>query len=290
MKHGIFYAFWEKQWAADYCYYVDKVSRLGFDVLEIGCAPLPDYTQDQVDELKKHAEDHNIILSGGYGPTPDHNIASKDPAVAAQALDWYRRLFEKMGMLDMHMLCGAIYSYWPFDFSHCDPKEEEWKRSVEAIRVLADYAKPYNIILGMETINRFESYLLNTAEESTRFVKEVGKDNVKVHLDTFHMNIEEDDIGAAIRCAGGYLGHLHTGESNRKTPGHGHLPWHEIGQALHDIHYDGMVVMEPFVSMGGQVGQDIKVWRDLCNGATEEELDEDARRACEFQRFMLDWK
>lgn len=289
MKHGIYYAYWEHEWAADYCYYVDKAARLGFDVLEIGCGPLPDYTKEQTAELRRHCQDTGIILSGGYGPTPDHNISSKDPAVVKGAFEWYKRLFEKMGELDMHMLCGAIYSYWPVDFSKCDPKEVEWKRSVEAIKKLADMAAPYDITLGMETINRFENYLLNTSEECVRFVKDVDKPNVKVHLDTFHMNIEEDDIGAAIRHAGSLLGHLHTGESNRRVPGQGHLPWYEIGQALKDIHYDGMVVMEPFVQMGGQVGRDISIWRDLSKGASEEELDRDAANACAFQRYVLDW-
>ena len=290
MKHGIYYAYWEHEWAADYGKYVDKAAKLGFDVLEIGCAPVADYTQAQAAELRKRAEDNHIILSGGYGPTAEHNISAKDQCVRDGAVEWYKKLFENMGRLDMHMLCGAIYSYWPVDFTKCDPKPEEWKRSVEGINILADLAAPYGINLGMETINRFENYLLNTAEECIAFVKEVDKPNVKVHLDTFHMNIEEDDMCAAIRAAGPLLGHLHTGEANRRAPGHGgRIPWFEIGQALKDIRYDGMVVMEPFVLMGGQVGQDIKIWRDLSRGATMEELDRDAAEAVAFQRIMLDW-
>jgi D-psicose/D-tagatose/L-ribulose 3-epimerase len=77
-------------------------------------------------------------------------------------------------------------------------------------------------------------------------------------LDTFHMNIEEDFIGDSIRSAAGYIGHFHIGETNRKTPGLGHMPWTEIADALADIEYSGRVVMEPFVRMGGSVGRDIK--------------------------------
>ena len=140
------------------------------------------------------------------------------------------------------------------------------------------------------SINRFETHILNTSEEGVEFVKEVDKDNVKVMLDTFHMNIEEVSIGDAIRHAGNLLGHLHTGECNRMVPGKGRMPWREIGDALQDIKYDGNVVMEPFVRMGGQVGSDIKIWRDISRGASEEELDADAKRSVEFQRYMLDWK
>ena len=87
------------------------------------------------------------------------------------------------------------------------------------------------------------------------------------------MNIEEDDLPDAIRKAGNLLAHVHVGEGNRKLPGMGHLPWAEIGQALRDIGYDKMVVMEPFMKSGGTVGSDIKVWRDLSGGADEAGMD-----------------
>ena len=119
------------------------------------------------------------------------------------------------------------------------------------------------------------------------FVEEVGKPNVKVMLDTFHMNIEEDSFGAAIRTAGRHLGHFHIGENNRRVPGKGVIPWKEIAEALRDIGYQGSIVMEPFVRSGGTIGNDIKVWRDLSNGATEAELDEDARAALTFCRYVL---
>ena len=107
-------------------------------------------------------------------------------------------------------------------------------------------------------------------------------------LDTFHMNIEEDSFGAAIRTAGPLLGHFHTGECNRKVPGRGRIPWKEVGEALRDIDYDGAVVMEPFVRMGGTVGESIKVWRDLSSGADEAGLDRDAAESVRFSRFMLE--
>lgn len=289
MKHGIFYAYWEQAWAADYKYYVEKVARLGFDLLEIGAGPLPDYSEQEVRELKKCADDHGIALTGGYGPTYNHNIGSSDPAIRAEALEWYKKLFEVLAVLDIHIIGGALYSYWPVDYSAVD-KAEDWKRSVEGMRILAPIAKKYDINLGMEILNRFENHILNTAEEGVKFVEEVGCDNVKVMLDTFHMNIEEVSIGDAIRCAGKHLGHFHTGECNRMVPGKGRTPWKEIGDALREIKYDGAAIMEPFVRMGGQVGADIKIWRDISQGASEEQLDLDAKQALEFQRYMLDWK
>lgn len=287
MQYGIYYAYWEKEWAADYKKYVEKVARLGFDILEVGAAPLPDYTDQEIKELKKCTEDNGIVLTAGYGPTYEHNISAAEATVRAGAMEWYKKLFEVMAKLNIHTIGGAIYSYWPVDFATAN-KEEDWKRSVEGMRLLAKEAEQYDIMLGMEVLNRFESHILNTAKEGVKFVKEIGMDNVKVMLDTFHMNIEEVSMGAAIREAGSLLGHFHTGECNRMVPGKGRMPWREIGEALRDIHYDGTVVMEPFVRMGGQVGADIKVWRDISNGALEEQLDKDAADAVTFERYMFE--
>lgn len=285
MKYGIYYAYWEHQWEADYRKYVEKAAKLDFDILEIGAAPLGDYTEQDVRELRKCADDFGMILTAGYGPSYNHNIGSV--TYRAEALEWYKKVFYAMAGLDIHKLGGAIYSYWPVDFSTCD-KASDWKNSVEGIRILAEEAKKYDITLEMEVLNRFENHILNTASEGVRFIKEVDQENVKLMLDTFHMNIEENSMGGAIREAKGLLGHFHVGECNRMVPGKGRMPWREISDALKDIDYHGTVVMEPFVRMGGQVGSDIKIWREMCPGATEEELDLDAKQSVHFLRYMFE--
>jgi len=136
-------------------------------------------------------------------------------------------------------------------------------------------------------LNRYEGYLLNTAAEGVAFVQEVGLPNVKLLLDTFHMNIEEDSFYDAILTAGSHLGRLHTGECNRRVPGKGRLPWWEIGNALRDISFNGDIVMDPFVREGGTIGREIKVWRDLSDNADESVLDRDAKNALDFSRYVL---
>ena len=102
------------------------------------------------------------------------------------------------------------------------------------------------------------------------------------------MNIGEESISNAIRTAGELLGHFHTGECNRMVPRVGRMPWKVIGDALKEIHYDGTVVMEPFVMPGGQVGKDIKVWREIVPDISENALDENAKKALEFQRKIFE--
>ena len=158
------------------------------------------------------------------------------------------------------------------------------ERSIKSVRELADEAARFGIELEIEVVNRFEHFLINDAKEAVQYVKDVARPNVKVMLDCFHMNIEEDNMGDAIRYAGEHLGHFHIGECNRKVPGKGHMPWEELGQALRDIGYQGYVVMEPFVKMGGGVGSDIKVWRDLSEDADEAGMDAEIAESVKFVR------
>ena len=135
-------------------------------------------------------------------------------------------------------------------------------------------------------LNRFENYLLNTSKEAVSFVKEVNLSNVKVMLDTFHMNIEEESFSNAIKEAGKYLGHFHLGEANRRLPGEGRMPWNEILDALISINYKGYAVMEPFVKKGGQVGADIKIWRNLLEDISEDKLDLSAKNSVNFLKTL----
>lgn len=285
MKYGIYYAFWEKEWVADYIPYVKKVKDLGFDILEVGCADFLKLDEEYLVRLKEEAEKEGVILTGGYGPDHAHDIANADPAVVKAAFEKYEETFKKMKTAGVKWLGGGLYSYWPADYTKPIDKAGDLQRSIANIRELGDMAKDYDISLGMEVLNRFEGYLLNTCEEAVDFVTKVDRKNVTIMLDTFHMNIEEDSYRDAILLAGDKLGHLHVGEANRKCPfPGGRMPWDEIGEALHEINYQGNVVMEPFVSMGGQVGQDIRIWRDISHGATEEQLDQDAAASVKYLR------
>ena len=294
MQHGIYYAYWEREWDGDYEHYVKKAAGLGFDILEIAAGPLPEYTDEELSSLKKCAQEHNIRLTVGYGPDPKNNIASADPDVRAHGLEFYKDLFCRMEKIDADLIGGAIYSCWPIDYSRPVDKKGDWERGVEGIAKLAKIGLDYGVnTIGMEVLNRFENHVLNTSKEGTAFVKAVRQlepaaVNVKVMLDTFHMNIEEQSIGDAIRTAGDLLGHFHTGECNRMVPGQGRTPWREIHDALKDIGYDEAVVMEPFVIPGGTVGRDIKIWREIVEDTSEEALDRDVKNALIFQRYMLE--
>ena len=288
MKYGIYYAYWEDQWKADYFKYIEKVAKLGFDFLEIACTPINGYDKQTLLDLKKAAADNGIFLTAGHGPNADQNLASADSGVVANAKAFFTTLLKNLETLGIHSIGGGIYSYWPVDYSKPIDKPGDWARSVANVREIGKVAQDCGVNYCLEVLNRFEGYLLNTAAEGVRFVQEVDVPSVKVMLDTFHMNIEEDSIGGAIRSTKGLLGHFHTGECNRRVPGRGRTPWFEIATALKDIGYDGNVCMEPFVRMGGKVGEDIKIWRELEPGISEAKMDADAKAALDFERIVFE--
>lgn len=286
MKYGIYYAYWAREWGGDYAPYVERVKRLGFDILEISCASVPYMSRKEIDELKREKDRHDVIITAGYGPQLSENIASEDIAIRDNALRFWEKTFPALHELGVDIVGGGLYSYWPVDYSKPIDKAGDWVRSVEGMKLMADMAAPYGINLGMEVLNRHEGYLLNEVSECVCYVDEVGKDNVKVMLDTYHMNMEEESIEGAILAAGDKLGHLHIGEVNRRLPGaYGRIPWQGIAEALRKIGYNKAVVMEPFVMMGGKVGSDIKIWRDLTHGR---DLDEAAAESVAFIRSVFE--
>jgi len=284
MKYGVFFSYWEKDWQGDYFKYVKKAHDLGLDVLEISAGKLLDMSDDEVARLRDLAKSLNIGISCNIGPAKKYDVASADPSVREAGFRFERGIMDKMNVLGSDRLIGAMYSFWPYDFEDLD-KPAVWKRAVEGMKVLGDCAGDHGVTLAMEVLNRFETLIMNTAEEAVRFVDEVDRPAVRILLDTFHMNIEEDYIPDAIHTAGKYLAHFHVGENNRKLPfdGPGSLDWRAIGKALRDVNYNGYVIAEPFVTTGGQIAKDIKVWRDLSGNADEAGLD---RAAGAYGKFI----
>ena len=281
MKFGTLFAYWVREWKGDYVLFAKKAAKIGFDILEVSAGQLLRMSNKELDELRSLAKDLGIAITSNIGPAKSKDVSSKSPSVRKAGIANLTRIMHAMDRLDSRVLAGVLYSYWPCDFVKVD-KKAAWELGIASVRELSKTAESLGIDLCLEVVNRFETYILNTSEEAVRYCKAVNSKRAKILLDTFHMNIEEDNIGDAIRLAGPYLGHLHVGEGNRKVPGKGHLPWNEIGKALRDIHYDKGVVMEPFVLEGGQVGNDIKVWRDLSGNATAERMDREIKDSLKF--------
>lgn len=150
MKYGIYYAYWEKQWGADYLKYIEKAARLGFDILEISCAGLKDMTDAQLETLRSCKDDKGIRLTGGYGPRACENLASIDSTVVKNAFDFWKQTFGALKKLDVVSVGGGLYSYWPADYSNGVDKRGDLERSIRNMRILAAMAQDYGVTLCME--------------------------------------------------------------------------------------------------------------------------------------------
>ncbi len=285
---GIYFAYWTHEWDGDFIYYINKVARLGFDTLEICPANLVDMSKDDCLKIRRAADDAGIDLTYCIGIPKQYDIASADPDVRRAGVEYQKKLIDIINLMGGSIMGGILYSCWPGAYSHgIVSKKDPWDRSVENMKKIASHAEKQGVTLCMEVVNRFEQILLNQAYEAVSYCKEVDSPSCRILLDSFHMNIEEDSFEGAIQTAGKYLAHFHIGETNRRTPGVGKMDWDSICRGINHNGYSGHVVMEPFVTMGGQVGGDIKMWRDLSGGCDENGLDRMAADACAFIRRKI---
>lgn len=283
-KVGIFYAYWEHNWGVDVCSYPKRIARLGFELLEIRLNVVLNMTGPQRKKLQQEARACGIELTFCEALSPEIDISSPNPVVRKRGIEHLKRGLDIVHQMGGHILGGILYGAWNPPASEGLQKQERLQRSVESMRQILKTAEDTGVICAIEPVNRFEQYMLNTCAEALEYIKMAESPNIKILLDTFHMNIEEDSIFEAIISAGKNLAHMHVGEPNRKLPGQGRFPWQELLKAMHFINYTGSIVMEPFVQAGGEVSLDIRVWRDLTSG---KDLDEAAQKSLQYLRALL---
>ena len=285
-KLGIFMNFWENEWMADHVKYIKKAADIGFDVLEFQAQPLLDMSEARMDELKAVAADCGIELTYSLGLDKKYDISSSDESVRLGGIKYLTAIMDKIHYMGGKIISGVSYAGWGVPEGNFERKNLV-ENSIKSMKELVKTAEEYGITYAVEAVNRFEGVVLNTAEQAVEYVKAVDSPNMGILLDTYHMNIEENSIGDAIRCAGDLLVGFHTGENNRTAPGRGHLDWDEIFKALSDVNFKGRIVSEPFVMSGGQVGRDIFVWRDLVDDTSEAAIDAEAAYLLKFEKDML---
>ena len=286
-KLGIFMNFWEKSWYADHIKYINKAADIGFDILEFQAQALLDISKERMTEIRSAAKEREIELTYSLGLDQKYDISSLDENVRLGGIDYLKRIVERVHFMGGSIISGVSYAGWGIPEGMTDDKSAYWDNSVKSMRKVLKTAEDYGVIYCVEAVNRFEGVLINTAEEALRYVNEFDGNNIGVLLDTYHMNIEENSIGDAIRLVGDKLYGFHTGENNRTPPGRGHLNWDEIFSALSDINYKGRIVSEPFVMTGGEVGRAIYTWRNLLPDTSEQALDREAKLLLEFEKSMI---
>ena len=238
-----------------------KVKSMGFDILEVSIENPDLIDVTTVKEILKENQLEGIVC-GAFGP--NRNICSSDPKISENARQYILWLIDAAAQLDSSTICGPMYSSVGKDHLE-DPTERqaEWQRAVTEIKEMAESAEKKGVRLAMEPLNRFETDMINVVSQGLKFIEETGMENVGLHLDTFHMHLEEKDSAEAIRKADKKIFHLHACENDRGVPGTGQVRWNEIAKALKDINYQGPVVIESFTNQVKEIARAVCIWREI---------------------------
>jgi len=185
-----------------------------------------------------------------------------DASTQAATVDWLARVVEDAAALGSPVLCGPLLT--PIgEMRGRGPTQEEWETGVGALRELGDRIAGSGVTIALEPLNRFESFVVNTVEDAVRIVQEVDRPAIRLLLDTFHMNIEEADIPAAIAHACEYTAHFHLSESHRGSVGAGHISWDAVLHELAAGGYDGWLVVESFGTALPDLASAASIWRPM---------------------------
>jgi D-psicose/D-tagatose/L-ribulose 3-epimerase len=238
-----------------------KVRQMGFDILEVACED-PALIDPATVKAELDRNGLQGIICGAFGP--DRNICSSNPTVVENARTYIRWLIDAAVVVGSPVVCGPMYSAVGKEHLE-DPaaRKAEWDRAVAGIREMAEYAAPGGIRLAMEPLNRFETDMMNIVAQGLEFADQVCMDNVGLHLDTFHMHLEERSSAAAIRQASHRIFHFHACENDRGVPGTGQVHWHDVAAALKDVKYDGPVVIESFTAQVKEIARAVCIWREI---------------------------
>ena len=263
VKFGVHLFLWTERFDESAIRLIRKAKKMGFDGVEI---PLGHLELINVEKTKRELKNQNMECLGSVALSLDHDLTSEDEETRRRGIEWMKRCVKVTSELGGDSVCGVIYIAWG-KITGKSRTEIEWRRSVEALREIGRFAQEYDVTLGIEPINRFETYFLNTALDAVKLAEDVGEPNVKVHLDTFHMNIEEKNFYDPIKQAGDLLWHMHCCENDRGIPGTGHVNWDEVFQALSEIGYERWLVIESFTPEMEEIAASTAIWRKVAPSA-----------------------
>jgi D-psicose/D-tagatose/L-ribulose 3-epimerase len=261
MKFGASTFIWVSPFSNDTLDLIDKVAKIGFDLIEI-CVEDPATINANAIRKRADAAGVGATVCGAFGP--DRDMSADDPGVRRNAVGYVRQCAEIAQGLGADIVVGPMYSaVGRTRMAEPDERKAQRALATESIRMAADDAARYGVRLALEPLNRFETDMINTVEQGVALVEQIDRPNVGLLIDTFHMNVEEKNLPAAIRRAGRHIFEFHACSSDRGTPGEDHLDWPGIVKALRDVQFPGPVVIEAFTPKIKAIARAVSIWRPL---------------------------
>lgn len=270
--------YWINSWARNQTEIFGLTADVGFDGIEVSL-----YAQPDIDPgaMRAAAKSCGLEILVSTGVPTEADPSSPDRLVREAAVSYLTDCLQTTAEMGATLLGGLTYAPWMHFPDDADPIAAR-ERVIETLAKVAPVAERLGVVLCLEAVNRFETYVLNTAEQGLAVVAAIGSDSVALQLDTFHLNIEEADAPAAIRATANRLGHFQVADNDRSVPGNGSIDFAAIGQALDAIDYDGWISLETFPHPRTEVGSDTFTWRELVH-----DHESDARSALSLIRDLL---
>jgi D-psicose/D-tagatose/L-ribulose 3-epimerase len=280
MKFGINTFLFTFPFTNDSTRWFSTFKKWGFDAVEIA---VDDPTA--IDPAHVRAELDRVGLAccsvcGAFGPDRD---LRGTPEAQANSAKYLMALIDQAVVLGAPVVAGPVYSaVGRRSAEEPAAKKQQWKTVVKNLKPICKYAEKRGIVIAVEPLNRFETDFINTVKQVLELVADVGSPALKIHLDTFHMNIEQKCQADAIKKAGKLLAHFHACGSDRGTPGNDHIAWDDIAKALKKVKYDGGVVIESFTQDVKIIAAAAAIWRQI-----EPSREEIATKGLKFLRKTL---
>ncbi len=238
-----------------------KIKSYGYDAVEI---PVEDPALIDIDWVKKALADNGLspVICGAFGPSRD--LTHEDPAFHQTCFDYLDSCFEIASELGAGFVAGPMYSaVGKARLVSPEQKKIEWNRAVTNLRKVCNTAAKHGLEIAIETLNRFETDLINTAAELKQLITDINEPQAKAILDGFHMNIEEPSIEEAIKAVGDKLIHVQVSENYRGTPGTGQTNWAAWKRGLEAVNYQGYVSIESFTPEIKELAGAVCIWKPL---------------------------
>lgn len=266
MKYGMNLFLWTDDMHAGMIPVLENLKEIGFDGVEV---PLFDLNPEKWLPWAKFLDELGLERTAATVCTEDANLISPDPAVRDRGVDMLKQTLDCCQALGTYSLNGPLHSGLGI-FSGKAPSQREWEWGVENLKKVAEHAAVCDVLLGIEFLNRFETYFLTCTADAVKLVHEIDHPNCRLMYDTFHAHIEEKNIAESILACADHLILVHTSENDRSTPGSGGVNWKTTFDTLKEIQYDGWLTIEAF----GQSLEDLtaatKIWRRMYE--SEEQL------------------
>jgi len=259
LRYAVHAYAWTSSWSNDTLDIIDHVKSLGFDLIEV---PMMEVEKVDPAAIRERLDKVGLDVCTSTACSLENDITGDDEQTRQRGVGYLTECVRKTAAMGAKTFSGVIYSGIGRKIDSM-PGERYWDRAAKGLKEVAKIAAGIGVTIGIEPINRYETFLVNTCEQALKLREMIGEPNVGIHPDAYHMNIEERDFYTPLTKVAPYICHFHMSESHRGTPGTGTVDWASIYRALKEADYDGVVGLESFTEVSEAMIAATCVWRKM---------------------------